>query len=226
MSAHPSTPAARSLILGRIRDILGERSEPSEAGYRRIPRDYRDSGILTFEACVALLVDRLQHYQVGPARAGQEASRCSIGYRPRLAPARRGIQTRRGVVVLGSQWVWRRPDRVLAGDREHGNDRAAARRRGRPPRADADPRLPPLRRSWGSDRSDRPRGDPPTGGPGARTRDDSVGTFRNRGHRDDTDSRRARPSDPRCRPRRVVTPPHRRVSSTKRLGSRTMLQLS
>jgi L-lactate dehydrogenase complex protein LldG len=68
MSAHPSTPAARSLILGRIRDILGKRSEPSEAGYRRIPRDYRDSGILTFEACVALLVDRLQHYQVGVHR--------------------------------------------------------------------------------------------------------------------------------------------------------------
>lgn len=68
MSAHPSTPAARSLILGRIRDILGERHEPSDVVYRRIPRDYHDSGILTFEACVSLLVDRLQHYQVGVHR--------------------------------------------------------------------------------------------------------------------------------------------------------------
>lgn len=68
MSAHPSTAAARSLILGRIRDILGERSEPSEVAYRRIPRDYRDSGVLTSEASVALLVDRLQHYQVGVHR--------------------------------------------------------------------------------------------------------------------------------------------------------------
>ena len=68
MSVHPSTPAARSLILGRIRDILGERSEPPDVAYRRIPRDYRDSGILTFEACVALLVERLQDYQVGVHR--------------------------------------------------------------------------------------------------------------------------------------------------------------
>jgi L-lactate dehydrogenase complex protein LldG len=68
MSGHPSTPAVRSLILGRIRDILGERREPADVAHRRIPRDYRDSGILTFEASVALLVDRLQHYQVGVHR--------------------------------------------------------------------------------------------------------------------------------------------------------------
>jgi L-lactate dehydrogenase complex protein LldG len=70
MSVHPSTPAARSLILGRIRDILGGRTEPSEVAYRRIPRDYRDSGILTFDAGVDLLIDRLQHYQVGVHRCG------------------------------------------------------------------------------------------------------------------------------------------------------------
>lgn len=68
MSVDPSTAAARSLILGRIRDILGERSEPADATYRRIPRDYREAATSTSDACVDLLVDRLQHYQVGVHR--------------------------------------------------------------------------------------------------------------------------------------------------------------
>jgi L-lactate dehydrogenase complex protein LldG len=70
MSAHPSTPAARSLILGRIRDILGERRESPEVGYHRVPREYRDVGPLTADACLDLLMDRLQHYQVGVRRCG------------------------------------------------------------------------------------------------------------------------------------------------------------
>jgi L-lactate dehydrogenase complex protein LldG len=68
MSGHDSTPAARSLILGRIRDILGAKNEPCDGAYRRISRDYLASGSLTFEACVDLLVDRLQHYEVGVHR--------------------------------------------------------------------------------------------------------------------------------------------------------------
>lgn len=71
MSADPSTAGARSLILGRIRDILGERSEPSGVAYERIPRDYRDAGTLTLEACLDLLVERLQHYHVGVFRCAR-----------------------------------------------------------------------------------------------------------------------------------------------------------
>ena len=68
MSAKPSTAGARRLILGRIHDILGESPEPPDRAYHRIPRDYRDAGTLTFDACLDLLVDRLQHYQVGVYR--------------------------------------------------------------------------------------------------------------------------------------------------------------
>lgn len=70
MSATPSTARARSLILGRIRDILGERTEPADVAYPRVPRDYHDAGTLTSDACRDLLVDRLQHYQVGVYRSG------------------------------------------------------------------------------------------------------------------------------------------------------------
>ena len=69
MSTNPSTARARSLILGRIRDILGESTEPADGAYPRVPRDYRDAGTLPSDACRDLLVDRLQHYQVGVYRA-------------------------------------------------------------------------------------------------------------------------------------------------------------
>ena len=55
---------ARSLILGRIRDILGERPEGADDAYQRISRDYRQSATLDAEHRVDLFVDRLQHYQV------------------------------------------------------------------------------------------------------------------------------------------------------------------
>jgi L-lactate dehydrogenase complex protein LldG len=78
MSA-PTSNAARSLILGRVRDILGERTEPSDVAYQRIPRDYRDAATLTSDACVDLLVDRLQHYQVGVHRCGPTSLPGMIG---------------------------------------------------------------------------------------------------------------------------------------------------
>lgn len=69
MSADLSTAGARSLILGRIRDILGERTEPPDVAYHRVPRDYRDAATLPSDACRDLLVNRLQHYQVGVYRS-------------------------------------------------------------------------------------------------------------------------------------------------------------
>lgn len=59
-----SDPGARSVILGRIRDLLGDR--PSAAGeYAQIARQYRQAPALDRLASIALFVDRLQHYEVG-----------------------------------------------------------------------------------------------------------------------------------------------------------------
>jgi L-lactate dehydrogenase complex protein LldG len=75
----PTSNAARSLILGRIRDVLGERTEPCDVAYQRILRDYRDAATLTFDACLDLLVDRLQHYQVGVQRSDPASLPETIG---------------------------------------------------------------------------------------------------------------------------------------------------
>lgn len=75
----PASTAARSLILGRIRDILGERAASSDVAYQRIPRDYRDAATLTSDACLDLLVDRLRHYQVGVYRCDQASLPRIIG---------------------------------------------------------------------------------------------------------------------------------------------------
>jgi L-lactate dehydrogenase complex protein LldG len=64
MSERPSTAAARSLILGRISDILGTRSATAGEGHSAIPRDYTSAPSLDRGACLALLTDRLRHYQV------------------------------------------------------------------------------------------------------------------------------------------------------------------
>lgn len=64
MSEHSSTAGARSLILGRISDILGTRITTAEAGHAAIPRDYTSAPSLDRDACLALFIDRLRHYQV------------------------------------------------------------------------------------------------------------------------------------------------------------------
>ena len=71
----PAATAARSLILGRIRDTLGERTTPCDVAYQRLPRGYRDAATLTPDGCLDLLEDRLGHYQVAVDRC--DASRLS-----------------------------------------------------------------------------------------------------------------------------------------------------
>lgn len=56
--------AARSLILGRIGDVMGKREESAADGHARIERAYIQSASLPRDACLQLFVDRLQHYQV------------------------------------------------------------------------------------------------------------------------------------------------------------------
>lgn len=59
--------AARSLILGRIRDVVvasGERTEPAGAEHARIERTYNQGPSLPRDACLELFIDRLKHYQV------------------------------------------------------------------------------------------------------------------------------------------------------------------
>ena len=59
--------AARSLILGRIRDIVaanGERTGTAAAEYAGIERMYNQAATLPRDACFDLFIDRLKHYQV------------------------------------------------------------------------------------------------------------------------------------------------------------------
>lgn len=63
---------ARTLILGRIRDILGPRPTAPEE-YAQIAREYHQASSLDAPGRIALFVDRLQHYQVGVHRT--EAAR-------------------------------------------------------------------------------------------------------------------------------------------------------
>jgi L-lactate dehydrogenase complex protein LldG len=62
--------AARSLILGRIRDIVvatganGGRTETAAAEHARIERMYNQGATLPRDACLELFIDRLKHYQV------------------------------------------------------------------------------------------------------------------------------------------------------------------
>jgi L-lactate dehydrogenase complex protein LldG len=64
---------ARSLILGRIRDVVvatadtaanGGRRESAAAEHARIERAYRHGPSLPRDACLELFIDRLKHYQV------------------------------------------------------------------------------------------------------------------------------------------------------------------
>jgi L-lactate dehydrogenase complex protein LldG len=65
MTADIGSAGARSLILGRIHDVLGHRAASADAEYRAIARGYRKVGSLDTSGCIELLVDRLVHYQVG-----------------------------------------------------------------------------------------------------------------------------------------------------------------
>jgi L-lactate dehydrogenase complex protein LldG len=65
--------AAKSLILGRIRDAVGgsagnaahdERRNAAAAEHARIERAYRQGPSLPRDACLELFIDRLKHYQV------------------------------------------------------------------------------------------------------------------------------------------------------------------
>jgi len=59
--------AARSVILGRIRDIVaanGERTGTAAAEYAGIERMYNQAATLPRDACFDLFIDRLKHYQV------------------------------------------------------------------------------------------------------------------------------------------------------------------
>jgi L-lactate dehydrogenase complex protein LldG len=63
-----NTHAAKSVILGRIRDAVGQRSEPAAVAHSRIQRTYTRTSTLDAAARIELFVDRLLHYQVGVSR--------------------------------------------------------------------------------------------------------------------------------------------------------------
>jgi L-lactate dehydrogenase complex protein LldG len=84
------TSAAKSLILGRIRDVMGAREESAAEGHARIERTYIHSASLARDRCIDLFVDRLQHYQVtvhrctGAAIAGTVAAALAARGKSRL----------------------------------------------------------------------------------------------------------------------------------------------
>ena len=69
---------ARGVILGRIRDILGERPLAA-VEYQAIDRAYQNAPTLDAGQRVELLMDRLQHYQVGVYRCEPATLRRTIG---------------------------------------------------------------------------------------------------------------------------------------------------
>ena len=92
---------ARSLILGRIRDILGERHETAAAEYARIGRDYQQTPTLAGEALIELFVDRLVHYQV-------TVSRCERAALPRAIADAIAARRKRRIVVpadIPREWL-------------------------------------------------------------------------------------------------------------------------
>jgi L-lactate dehydrogenase complex protein LldG len=78
MSASDSA-LARSMILGRIRDALGERRSAAHADHASIARTYRQAADLDPAARTALFVDRLEHYQVGAYRATRSTLPAIVG---------------------------------------------------------------------------------------------------------------------------------------------------
>lgn len=74
-----ATPAVKSLILGRIRDVLGDRPVPAAEEHRLIARDYRQSATLDAIGRIDLLVERLAHYQVGVVRCDAAALARTVG---------------------------------------------------------------------------------------------------------------------------------------------------
>lgn len=75
MTGGAGPPPARSLILGRIRDALGERATTAAQDYASIRREYRQEGGRDAAVLADLLEDRLQHYQVGVRRSARDAIR-------------------------------------------------------------------------------------------------------------------------------------------------------
>jgi L-lactate dehydrogenase complex protein LldG len=96
----PADSGARSLILGRIRDILGARRDPA-AEYAAIRRDYRQAATVSRDERVELFADRLQHYQVG-------VYRCERATLPRTIAETLGVRGKSALVVpadLPGEWL-------------------------------------------------------------------------------------------------------------------------
>jgi L-lactate dehydrogenase complex protein LldG len=95
-----SNSPAKSLVLGRIRDILGERP-PAAEEYAAIAREYRQSASLPRAECLALLADRLAHYQVGV----HACSRASLSQTIGDAVIRRGKRRLIAPIDLPAEWL-------------------------------------------------------------------------------------------------------------------------
>ena len=137
---------ARSLILGRIRDVVvanGQRTETAAAEHSRIERTYNHGPSLPRDSCLQLFIDRLKHYQVevhlcsrseiAATVAGMVAARRSCRLACRISSVRSGrltgsppLKTISGVPMRATSSMSRLPSAVVSSSGSR-NGRAEAR---------------------------------------------------------------------------------------------------
>ena len=204
--------AARSLILGRIRDAVGAARRAGCRGLRTHRADLHQRRALSREALPRAVRRRLKHYQVAvhlcargevaatvAATMASRAASPAWSFRPTstarwLSPdaafvrdeglAYRELDESEGVLTGCSLGIATTGTIVLRHGRGEG-------RRALTP----DPRLPPLRRAGRADRRDGSRGHPRARGCQVRAGHDDLRAFGHRRHRDDAHPRRARPAN-------------------------------
>ena len=107
---------ARSLILGRIRDVIkpasstGEPAETAAAAYARIERTYNQRGALPRDACIELFIERVKHYQVAVHLCGVREVAATVA----ATMASRGKS--RLVVPSDIDRAWLSPDTAFVRD--------------------------------------------------------------------------------------------------------------
>jgi len=93
--------SARAAVLAKIRHAVGDHTPAREAEYAAIPREYRRQSVLSREATVDLLADRLRDYDAHIYRcAGHEIAQTVAS-----AMAERGKTTLLRAARLPAEWL-------------------------------------------------------------------------------------------------------------------------
>ena len=195
----------------------GERTETAAAEHARIERAVQPGASLTRDACLELFTDRLKHYQVAVHLCSRREIAATIAQEMAARGKSRLIVPAdidpawlpHGVAFMRDDGLTYREldvsEGVLTGcSLGIATTGTIVLRQGpaRAPRADAHPRLSPLRRASRADRRDRARSRSGARGSEARAGHDDLRPFRDGRHRDDADPRCTRAANAgrhRCR---------------------------